>query len=86
MWLLCTDLDQVGIPGIATDTEIVVAEFLPGRLAKDVACAGGKVVRRGSLCRVLGSLEMRRGGGIERSDARYLEARTKRPDMIAESA
>jgi hypothetical protein len=31
-------LYQIGVPGIATDVQIVVACFLSGRLPKDVPC------------------------------------------------
>jgi hypothetical protein len=31
-------LHQVCVPGIATDAEVVVAELLPGGLAKDMSC------------------------------------------------
>ena len=36
-----SDLDQVGIPGIATDADVVVAELFPRGLAENVACGGG---------------------------------------------
>lgn len=34
-----THLDQVRIPGIATDVKVVVAEFLSSWFSKDVSCS-----------------------------------------------
>lgn len=33
-----SNLHQIGIPGIATDVQVVIASFLPRRLSKDMSC------------------------------------------------
>lgn len=69
-WEVQPDLDQIGVPGIATNTDVVVTRLFLGRLAKDVACNQVRAVVGG-------------GGGGRCDDLRYLEALTKRPAMIA---
>lgn len=36
------DLEKIRIPSVPTDMKVVVAEFLPGRLAEDVSCSSSK--------------------------------------------
>lgn len=73
-----THLDQVCVPSIAADVDVVVAEFLSRRLAKDVSW------RESSACLVClaqrNLCEFAPTGTVRH--VRYLEARTKRPAMM----
>ena len=65
-------LDQVGIPGILTDVQVVVAALLLCWLSKDVSCVSWI---SGGLPEVLRS--------YDGASSRYFDARTKRPDICA---
>ncbi len=66
-------LDQVGVPGISTDAQVIVAELLPRRLAEDVSCG-----LRKAATSVLGSSRGGRAGGRATDDISTL-ARSGRP-------
>jgi hypothetical protein len=70
-------LDQIGIPSIPTNAQVIVAKFLPRRLAEDVSYGPRQTyVSTGQ------SLRVRLGGtGTPGRDSRYFDARTKRPAM-----
>lgn len=78
-----TDLDQVGVPSIATDSDVVIAELLPRRLSEDVSCGPRLENDVVASWRWLGwgkSWWACSWGG----NLRYLDDRTKRPAMIAD--
>ncbi len=67
-------LDQIGVPGIATDVKVIVGRFLPRRLPKYVSLMlmSARRVRDQGL-----------GAGGGREVIRYFDARTKRPAIRA---
>jgi hypothetical protein len=69
-------LHQVGIPGIATDVQIIVGRFLSCWLSEDMSLNEMSM----SACRVL---ECWRRRGVELGSLRYFDARTKRPAICA---
>lgn len=83
-------LDEVGVPSIATDVKVVVAELLSRRLAKDVSCWGQpwSASCQWTAARLRdGTRDGRRTGGRRPesspdSDLRYFDARTKRPAIL----
>lgn len=65
-------LDQIRIPSIPTDVEVVVAELLPGRLPKDVPCDASKWRFRQPACP---TAKLRRGGMREHRRSRPAAAK-----------
>ena len=82
-----THLHQVRVPGIAADVEVVIAKLLLGGLAKDVSCARARKRERDGVSQAMTLAMSITGKGEERGKchARYFDARTKRPDMAADS-
>ena len=49
-WLVESHLDQVGIPGIAADAQVVVAELLSRGFSEDVSCSITTIISGRSFC------------------------------------
>jgi hypothetical protein len=70
-------LHKIGVPGIATDVQVIIAKLLSGGLAKDVPCAGdrGRMV---SIDRIAaGSLLCRESGFLSSASSRTHDISTR---------